>query len=949
MFRRGDESDSDDSDVVEFTRRKGPAKPKPVKQDDDDNSKEAADDETELDGEGGLFGNLLTLADEQAASGVNEDENSTVRYREFPLPKHLPSAFTLPKKLLADLTLGGAKNVVSDPLGPRSVTNIEYKNISKGSRLKRVALTIEYVPTALMQKKDIGKSGKDKKQNGKGSAPKAKGTGGQNGPEAANAPAPVPVTPNAVPPKEPLTNTLGPSQLSTNPNEAPPKDPGPPPPPPFSHKSDPSVLSLTMHDIGTPTQSEAENYLALIAVHELTTGLPHSRLYSPSLGLRPENYTVHPDPLGVKHELPLYSPINPRLLPVPYRDLWEELEAIKKSRQDALDRLVWKDLDGVLRSAQIEADSKIASGGKGSKLTTTLTDGELAEGPQDEEHKSGVRSQKRPLDYFDQRILNEWNARYQSKKYRSMAVQRETLPIASYRQTIIDTLNSNQVLVLSGETGCGKSTQLPSFIVENNLAQGKNVKVVVCEPRRISAISLANRVSEELGEPRPPSAKNDGGLIGYQVRLESTVGKNTRLSFVTYGIALRMLEQSSDSAAGAFDDVTHIIVDEVHERSIDSDFLLIVLKSLMIRRPELKVVLMSATLESAKISNYFDRCPVLEVPGRTFPVNHKYIEEIVEYSGYALEKSKSQLNLNNDKLQFIEDNDIEEIDGDNEDPAKTAEREKQKKGWSAQTLEIVSQLNPRQIPYNLIVKLIEKLDADTREGSLAILVFLPGMREIKQLMEMCDDHRVLGNRKLWNVFPLHSSIDSSAQQAVFAVSPTGRKLVLSTNIAETGVTIPDINCVIDVGKHREMRYDEKRGISRLMETWVAQSNAKQRAGRAGRVQEGTCYHLYTEERHTQQVGWNHAFVLSFWRSCTDNPFRFPRWLLIPFLRSCGFPSKTSHCDVNFSELISATASQTFFPKPSTLPRWSTSDGQCNLSLMSVPSTLKKTFYLSEST
>jgi ATP-dependent RNA helicase DHX29 len=206
------------------------------------------------------------------------------------------------------------------------------------------------------------------------------------------------------------------------------------------------------------------------------------------------------------------------------------------------------------------------------------------------------------------------------------------LPIASFREKIISTLEKSQIMVLSGETGCGKSTQLPSFILEDQLAKGRPCKIFVTEPRRISAISLAQRVSQELGDA-PGAMGTNNSLVGYSIRLEAKVSAATRLAFVTNGIALRMLESGSSGSGSrgtAFDEVTHIIIDEVHERSIESDFLLIVLKSLIQQRPDLKVVLMSATLDAEKISAFFGGCPFLSVPGRTFPVQVNYLEDAVQ-------------------------------------------------------------------------------------------------------------------------------------------------------------------------------------------------------------------------------------------------------------------------------------------------------------------------------
>lgn len=196
--------------------------------------------------------------------------------------------------------------------------------------------------------------------------------------------------------------------------------------------------------------------------------------------------------------------------------------------------------------------------------------------------------------------------------------------------------------------GCGKSTQMPSFILEHELSNGRACKIYTTEPRRISALTLAQRVSQELGEN-----KRDLGtirsLIGYAIRLESQVASSTRLVYATTGIVLRMLESPQ-----GFADVTHIIIDEVHERSIETDFLLVILRTLLERRPELKAVLMSATVDAEKFSKYFGGAPILNVPGRTFPVKRLFLEDAIETTGHISET--------NDEDQAADD----EVDSDSE-------------------------------------------------------------------------------------------------------------------------------------------------------------------------------------------------------------------------------------------------------------------------------------------
>lgn len=404
-----------------------------------------------------------------------------------------------------------------------------------------------------------------------------------------------------------------------------------------------------------------------------------------------------------------------------------------------------------------------------------------------------------------------------------------------FRQQVLDTIEREQVVIVCGETGCGKSTQVPSFILEHQLSLGRPCKVYCTEPRRLSALSLARRVSEELGE-----GKNDLGtsrsLVGYAIRLESNTSKETRLVYATTGIVMRMLEGSNDLR-----EITHIVLDEVHERTIDSDFLLLVLKKLLVKRQDLKVVLMSATVDAEKFSKYMGGAPVLNVPGRTFPVGVQFLEDAIELTGYTLDQRRP-----NERLTNLDDDPAE---SDN-DPSSVGDAAKELRQYSAKTRNTLAQFDEYSIDFDLIAQLIARIAVDPQymDYSKAILVFLPGIGEIRTLND-----QLLGNpffQRDWEIFALHSTIATEDQERAFLVPPPGvRKVVLATNIAETGITIPDVTCVIDTGKHREMRFDERRQMSRLIDTFISRANAKQRRGRAGRVQEGLCFHMYTKHRH----------------------------------------------------------------------------------------------------
>jgi len=517
-----------------------------------------------------------------------------------------------------------------------------------------------------------------------------------------------------------------------------------------------------------------------------------------------------------------------RMLSTGFRDIWDELEARRTEQRDAFLR------DEVLHVQHVlqRRASRPWPSAKGAQRTKVSA-------------ASSHAAVQGPRLAADPAMAAMWAARVASESYQRMLPGREDLPIFRARSEILKNVHTSQVVVLSGETGCGKSTQLPAYLMEDALARGEPCKIYVTEPRRISAISLAERVSQEMGEA-PKSVGTGDSLVGYAIRLESQVGPHARLVYATTGIVLRMLESS------ILDQVTHIIVDEVHERTIESDFLLIVLKTLMHRRPDLKIVLMSATLDAERISAYFGGCPTLAVPGRTFPVDVHFLEDVLEMCDYTLEPD-SPYARQDEKLNKV-DVQAAELDMDAEEEARVAGPGADGQQYQPKTLDTLARLNEHKIHYELIGLLLLQLLTNPRWEPFhqAILVFLPGMGEIRECLRMLSEHTIFQKECIVHV--LHSSVASEDQSAAFLPPPPGQhKIVLATNIAETGITIPDITCVIDTGRHREMRYDEKRKISRLVECFVAQSNAKQRRGRAGRVQHGVCFHMFTRKRHDEYM------------------------------------------------------------------------------------------------
>lgn len=467
-----------------------------------------------------------------------------------------------------------------------------------------------------------------------------------------------------------------------------------------------------------------------------------------------------------------------------------------------------------------------------------------ASGPQEDSVPERVkRSGRNGLrDVSDHTIQQIWSEMQCSQSYITMQQYRQSLPIAAWRDALIGAIQDNQVTILCGETGCGKSTQLPTFILEHELSLSRPCKIYVTEPRRISAISLANRVSAELGEHKKAIAAGES-LLGFSIRLDSQISDTSRLIYATTGIVLRMLEESNDLS-----DITHLIIDEVHERSIESDFLLIVVKRLLRTRRDLKVVLMSATLQAERFNDYFGgHCCIFNVPGRTFPVEQYFLEDSIEASGYICEANGQYTRRGN-----LDSNNDWEIPDEQEDDSGS---ESDLVTYSERTIKALKILDPYKVNFDLIYKLLEFLEREAPKSvTQAILIFLPGMGEIRRLMDVLQAHKTFGDYRKWVIHALHSSIASDKQQAAFEIPHKGtRKIVIATNIAETGITIPDITCVIDAGKHKESRFDARRQLSKLVETFISRANAKQRMGRAGRVQAGVCYHLFSKARYEKMA------------------------------------------------------------------------------------------------
>ena len=416
-------------------------------------------------------------------------------------------------------------------------------------------------------------------------------------------------------------------------------------------------------------------------------------------------------------------------------------------------------------------------------------------------------------------LLSRWRQRQEIQQQQKMMVARKSLPAWRLQNAIIGAVNDHQVTIISGQTGSGKSTQSVQFILDDMIQRqmGARVNIICTQPRRISALSLADRVSDER-------CGSVGDEVGYIIRGESKQSKGvTKITFVTTGVLLRRLQTSGgtkDELVASLADVSHIVVDEVHERSLDTDFLLVLIKVVLAKRKDLKLILMSATLDAGVFKSYFGgNVGFVEIEGRTFPVADNYLDDVVRLTGFKIGGGKSSMPTDH-------------VDEWDREPA------------IASTIQGLGM----RINYDLIASLVESIDSQLGAEEGGILIFLPGTMEITRTL---DSLRRLANI---SAIPLHSSLTPTEQRRVFPPALRGkRKVIAATNVAETSITIEDIVAVIDTGKVKETSFDPQVNMVRLQEVWASRAACKQRRGRAGRVRAGSCYKLYTRNIETKMV------------------------------------------------------------------------------------------------
>ncbi|XP_069705785.1 ATP-dependent DNA/RNA helicase DHX36 [Periplaneta americana] len=422
--------------------------------------------------------------------------------------------------------------------------------------------------------------------------------------------------------------------------------------------------------------------------------------------------------------------------------------------------------------------------------------------------------------------------------YQKMMEFRSNLPTFKMRDQIIEHIDQNQVIVINGETGCGKTTQVAQFILDDLIMKdrGSTCHIVCTQPRRISATSVACRVADERDEVCGSAS------VGYQIRLEKQLPRRRgSIVFCTTGVLLQQMQSDP-----ALKEVSHLVLDEIHERDVISDFVLTILKDVIPKRPDLKVVLMSATLNAEQFAKYYGGCPCLNIPGFTYPVTEYYLEDVLEMTGFVIKPPKTNegpvwtKHLRHVKAKVRK---VEEF----KDFIEPYIRQLAAEGkYSHKTLEMLKNPESEEINLDLIAALIQRICITKDDG--AILVFLPGWDKISNLHKLLTDSGFFPSSR-YLIIPLHSMMPTVIQKSVFDRPPKGvRKIIIATNIAETSITIDDVVYVIDCGKIKLKNFDVKANLSTLKAEWVSLANARQRRGRAGRVQPGECYHLFTKVR-----------------------------------------------------------------------------------------------------
>jgi len=554
--------------------------------------------------------------------------------------------------------------------------------------------------------------------------------------------------------------------------------------------------------------------------------------------------------------------------------------------------------------------------------------------------------------------------------YKAIQAKREQLPAFSFKDEVNKLVRENQVVLISGETGCGKTTQVPQYLLEDPVT-GPTCRIVVTQPRRLSAVSVAERIATERCEVI-------GNTVGFNIRLEAEKSKSTQVLFVTPGVLLRKLQNDP-----TLEEFTHIVIDEAHERDRFTEFLIIVLRDICLRRKNMKLILMSATMHTNKLSSYFGGVPQVHLGGSVFPVQEFFLEDVLKVTDYLANaptfdakgttidkmnsfaasrseyhcaqctsgpfrspeelgqhaamcftvapaekrlrlKKKKATNLNElvNSLQRILSVDstgaggpvaassanggssnnkkaggvdkskainfdapegiqnLEEEGGDSsgsegswdsDDEMEEDEQEgtggKDVAQQSKQDAHVAQadaalpednvllkqyqyQFDDSQVDLDLILSLLRYIFKSEYAVDGSVLVFMPGWDDISRMSRLLKGEPDFGGDKRFRIHQLHSGVPRKDQNLVFLPLGKGEhKIILSTNIAETSITIDDVAVVIDAGRMKEKVYDPHVKLSYLKSEWISQASARQRKGRAGRTRSGVCFHLFSNRRH----------------------------------------------------------------------------------------------------
>ena len=393
-------------------------------------------------------------------------------------------------------------------------------------------------------------------------------------------------------------------------------------------------------------------------------------------------------------------------------------------------------------------------------------------------HTSAEEAQK-----LEDGKINPFTGREFTPKYVDILKIRRELPVHAQRDEFLKLYQNNQIMVFVGETGSGKTTQIPQFVLFDEMPHLENTQVACTQPRRVAAMSVAQRVAEEMDVKL-------GEEVGYSIRFENKTSNKTILKYMTDGMLLREAMEDHDLSR-----YSCIILDEAHERTLATDILMGLLKQVVKRRPDLKIIIMSATLDAEKFQRYFNDAPLLAVPGRTYPVELYYTPE-----------------FQRDYLDSA-------------------------------------------------IRTVLQIHATEEAGD--ILLFLTGEDEIEDAVRKISLEgdqlvREEGCGPL-SVYPLYGSLPPHQQQRIFEPAPEshngrpGRKVVISTNIAETSLTIDGIVYVVDPGFSKQKVYNPRIRVESLLVSPISKASAQQRAGRAGRTRPGKCFRLYTEEAFQKEL------------------------------------------------------------------------------------------------